>query len=118
MSRRLERLNHLFREELSDLIRTELSDPRIGEIMSITRVNVSADLEKADAFVSVLGDAEEKASTVAALTHAAPFLRRHLLVRLRIRRVPHLHFQLDESIEEAARVLDLMRQVSGEKERG
>ncbi len=118
MSRRLERLNHLFREELSGLIRTELSDPRIGEIMSITRVNVSADLEKADAFVSVLGDAEEKASTVAALTHAAPFLRRHLLVRLRIRRVPHLHFQLDESIEEAARVLDLMRQVSGEKERG
>jgi ribosome-binding factor A len=118
MSRRVQRLNHLFREELSHLIRTELSDPRVGEIMSITRVNVSADLENADAYVSVLGDAEEKASTVAALRQAAPFLRRHLIERIRIRRVPHLHFELDETIEEAARVLDLMRQVSREKERG
>jgi len=117
MSRRLQRLNHLFREELSDMIRKELSDPRIGEIVSITRVNVSADLENADAFVSVLGDANEKAATIKALTHAAPFLRRHLVDRIRIRRVPHLHFELDESIEEAARVLDLMRQVSLEKER-
>src|SRR5438034_5902705 len=91
MSRRVQRLSHLFREELSDIIRTELSDPRISEIMSITRVNVSADLENADAFVSVLGDAEEKASTIAALSHAAPFLRRHLLERIRIRRVPRLH---------------------------
>ncbi|TMF04719.1 MAG: 30S ribosome-binding factor RbfA [Chloroflexi bacterium] len=115
MSRRVQRLNRLFREELSDIIRTELSDPRISEIMSITRVNVSADLENADAFVSVLGDAEEKASTIAALSHAAPFLRRHLLERIRIRRVPRLHFELDETIEEAAHVLDLMRQVSAEK---
>ena len=99
------------------MIRKELSDPRIGEIMSITRVSVSADLENADAFVSVLGDANEKAATIKALTHAAPFLRRHLVDRIRIRRVPHLHFELDESIEEAARVLDLMRQVSLEKER-
>lgn len=118
MSRRLQRLNHLFREELSDMIRKELSDPRIGEIVSITRVNVSADLENADAFVSVLGDPDEKTATIKALTHAAPFLRRHLVHRIRIRRVPHLHFELDESIEEAARVLDLMRQVSPERERG
>ena len=115
MSRRLQRLNHLFREELSDLIRTELSDPRIGEIMSITRVDVSPDLENADAYVSVLGDSGAKAGTVDALTHAAPFLRRHLLERIRIRRVPHLHFHLDETIEEAAHVLDLMRQVSQER---
>ncbi len=118
MSRRVQRLNHLFREELSDIIRTELSDPRVGEIVSITRVNVSADLEKADAYVSVLGDADEKAATIKALTHAAPFLRRHLIERIRIRRVPHLHFELDETIEEAARVLDLMRQVSRERGRG
>jgi ribosome-binding factor A len=52
---------------------------------------------------------------VDALTHAAPFLRRHLLERIRIRRVPRLHFHLDETIEEAAHVLDLMRQVSQER---
>jgi ribosome-binding factor A len=115
MSRRTQRLNHLFREELADLIRTELSDPRIGEIVSITRVDVSPDLENASAYVSVLGDPETKSATMRALSHAEPFLRRHMLERLRIRKVPHLHFLLDETIEEAAHVLDLMRQVSGEK---
>ena len=117
MSRRLQRLNHLFREELSELIRTELSDPRLGEIVSIVRVEVSPDLENATAFVSVLGDAGAKSATIQALSHAGPFLRRHLLERLRIRRVPHLHFLLDETIEEAARVLDLMRQVSGDSKK-
>jgi ribosome-binding factor A len=115
MSRRLRRLDHLFREELSDLIRTELSDPRLGEIVSITRVDVSPDLENATAYVSVLGEAETKTATIQALTHAAPFLRRHLIERVRIRRVPALHFVLDQTIEEAARVLDLMRKVSEEK---
>jgi ribosome-binding factor A len=117
MSRRLQRLDHLFREELSDLIRTELSDPRLGEIVSITRVDVSPDLENASVFVSVLGGAEEKSDTIEALTHAAPFLRRHLIERVRIRRIPALHFQLDETIEAAAHVLDLMRQVSEDKKR-
>jgi ribosome-binding factor A len=112
MTRRTQRLNHLFREELSDLIRTELSDPRLGEIVSITRVDVSPDLEKASVFVSVLGDAETKTATIQALSHAEPFLRRHMLERLRIRKIPHLHFLLDQTIEEAAHVLDLMRQVS------
>jgi ribosome-binding factor A len=118
MSRRLERLDHLFREELSDLIRTELSDPRLGEIVSIMRVDVSPDLENANAYVSVLGDAEAKSATIEALSHAAPYLRRHLIERVRIRRIPTLHFLLDETIEAAAHVLDLMRQVSEGKERG
>ena len=88
MSRRTQRLNHLFREELAELIRTELSDPRLGEIVSITRVDVSPDLENASVFVSVLGDSETKTATMQALTHAAPFLRRHLLERMRIRQDP------------------------------
>lgn len=117
MSRRAQRLNHLFREELSDLIRTELSDPRVGEIVSITRVDVSPDLENASVFISVLGEPDAKRATIEALSHAGPFLRRHLLERLRIRRIPHLHFLLDETIEEAAHVLDLMRQVSEEQRR-
>ena len=117
MSRRIQRLNHLFREELADLIHAELSDPRLPEIVSVTRVDVSPDLENAGVFVSVLGEPETKTATMQALSHAAPFLRRHLLERMHIRRIPQLHFQLDESIEEAAHVLDLMRQVSGEKPR-
>ncbi len=112
MSRRTQRLNALFRQELSDLIRSELRDPRLSGIVSLTRVEVSPDLENGTVFVSVLGDDESKTSSLHALSAAAPFLRRHLIDRVRIRRVPNLHFVLDESIEEAARVLDLMKKVS------
>lgn len=112
MSRRLQRLNTQFQRELSDLIRTELRDPRIGTIVSITRVDLSPDLEKATVYASVMDDAESKRETIAALTSAAPFLRRELLARMRIKRVPSLTFVLDETIEQAARVLDIMKRVS------
>jgi ribosome-binding factor A len=110
MNRRLQRLNGLFQEELADLTR-ELRDPRLASIVSITRVDVSPDLEKAVVHVSVLGTDDEKRDSIAALSHAAPFLRRELLGRVRIRKVPALNFLLDETIEEAAHVLELMRQV-------
>ena len=116
MSRRLQRLNVLFREELASLVRSELRDPRLSSLISITRVDVSPDLENAQVYVSVMGDEQAKGSSMAALRAAAPFLRHHLLGRVRIRRVPNLRFVLDETIEEAAHILDLMRQVS-EKDR-
>jgi ribosome-binding factor A len=111
MSRRIQRLNVQFREEISELIQAELRDPRLASIVSVTRVDVSPDLENADVHISVMGEPQEKVSSMQALNHAAPFLRRELLHRMRIRRIPHLKFHLDESIAEAAHVLDLMKQV-------
>jgi len=111
MSRRTQRLNVQFREELSELILHELRDPRLHGMVSITRVDISPDMENAEVYTSVLGGAEDKASTMHALTAAAPFLRRQLLERLHIRRIPALHFRLDESIEEGARILDLMKRI-------
>lgn len=110
MNRRMARLNGLFQEELAELIR-ELRDPRLAPIVSITRVDVAPDLESAVIHTSVLGESTEKRDSIAALEHAAPFLRRELLHRIRIRRIPALHFVLDETIEEAAHVLELMRKV-------
>jgi ribosome-binding factor A len=112
MSRRLQRLNVLFQRELSALIREELRDPRIGAIVSITKIDVSSDLENATAHTSVLGDVATKRDTLAALNAAAPFLKHHLLNRLRIKKVPNLQFELDETIEDAARILDIMKNVS------
>ncbi len=111
MSRRLQRLNVLFRQELADLIRTELRDPRLGSIVSITRVDISPDLENASVYTSILGDSAAKAETMNVLAAAAPFLRRQLTERIRIRRIPSLQFRLDESIEEAAHILELMKKV-------
>ena len=100
MSRRLQRLNVLFREELAGLIRLELRDPRLASVISITRVDISPDLENATVYVSVMDDEHSKEETIHALATAAPFLRRQLKQRVSIRKTPNLHF-----------VLDLMRQV-------
>ena len=114
MSRRLQRLNGLFQEELADLIR-DIRDPRMASIVSITRVDVSPDLENAAVHVSVLGTDQEKHDTIEALVHAAPYLKRELLHRVRLKKVPLLHFARDESIEKGARILELMRKVTEHK---
>jgi len=117
VSRRVKRLNVLFQSELAELIR-DIRDPRLASIVSITHVDVSPDLEKAQVHISVLGGEEEKHGSIQALSHAAAYLRRELLHRLRLRHIPILQFVLDESIEEAAHVLELMKQVSGENPGG
>jgi ribosome-binding factor A len=110
MTRRTERINDQLREEISDLIQRELNDPRIGGLVSITEVDTAPDLSQAKVFVSVLGTAEEKASTFKALAAAARFLQRELRRRLTIRRIPELYFVADDSIERGARILQLLQQ--------
>jgi ribosome-binding factor A len=113
VSRRLQRINVLLRQQISELIRRELRDPRLAEIVTITRVNTSADLTAATVYVSIMGDDEEKKETITGLTRAAPVIRRQLTGRLAIRRTPNIQFALDESMEEAAHVLDLMNHLPG-----
>ncbi len=113
MSRRLQRLNVLLRQEISELIRRELRDPRLAEVVTLTRVSTSPDLAAATVYVSIMGEAAEKAATMSALSRAAPFIRRQLTSRLSIRRTPDIHFALDETMEEAARVLELMKHLPG-----
>ncbi len=113
MSRRLQRLNVLLRQEISELIRRELRDPRVAEIVTLTRVSTSPDLTAATVYVSIMGSEDEKSATMNALIRAAPVLRRHLTSRLTIRRTPDIQFALDETMEEAAHVLDLMKHLPG-----
>lgn len=110
MTRRTERINDLLREEISELLRRELKDPRIGGLVTITEVDVSPDLRRAKVFVSVMGSDEEKSSTLEALEAAAHFLQRELRRRLTIRRMPELAFIADDSLERGARILSLLDQ--------
>ena len=117
MSRRTDRLSGLFRSELANLISSELRDPRIKGMISITSIDVSPDLEHATVYVSILAEeAKQKPRSLAALNNAAPFLRRQLMARVHIRRVPTFEFEADHTIEEGARMLDLMKKVSAERE--
>ena len=108
MSRRLQRLNGLLRQELAELILREVKDPRVSELVTITSVDVSPDLKLANVYISVIGNEGEKASSLAGLNAAAAFLRYELSNRIVIRRVPSLTFILDESIEEATHILEIM----------
>lgn len=113
MGRRLDRVNVLLRQELSNLLLRELKDPRIADLVTITHVDTSPDLRLAHVYVSVMGSAEEKSATMKALQAGAAYLRRALVTRLTIRRVPALNFRLDESMQEAAHVLDLLQGLGG-----
>ena len=110
MTRRTERINDLLREEIAELIRRDVKDPRMGGLVSILEVQVSPDLRNAKVYVSVLGSDEEKASTLVALAAAAHFIQRQLGKRLTIRRTPELTFVEDQTIQEGSRIGSLLDQ--------
>ncbi len=112
---RQEKLGEQFAEELSELMRTRLKDPRVG-FASITRVEVSNDLRHAKVFVSVMGTPDEQKATMKGLSNAAGYLRHELATRIPLRYMPELGFKLDTSIEEGSRVLELIKQATQEDE--
>lgn len=112
MSRRIERLNHLFRQEITELLQREANDPRLAVMVSVTRVSISPDMHHARVFVSVIGTEEEKRGVLDALGAASGFLRREMGRRLRIRYTPDLSFFYDDTIEQASKVIQLIDQVS------
>ncbi len=115
MSQRTDRLDSQFRAELMELLQREMKDPRIG-FATVTRVETARDLGSAKVWVSVLGTPEEQQDAVKALTDAAPWLRRQLGDRLRIRHIPQLVIRHDDSIEAGDRVLRLLRDLEEERE--
>ena len=109
MSRRLERVNGLLRQEISAIVSSELSDPRLGSLVSVTEVDCSPDLGSAKVYVSVLGGQEDKSASLKALNSAAGFVHRSLRHRVRLKTVPSLEFRLDESIEAGFALLEKIR---------
>ncbi len=115
MSRRTERLNEVFKREISKLLEREVNDPRLSNIISVTRVEISPDLINAKVFVSVLGDESAKSEVIEGFNNASNFLRRKLSACIRLRVIPHLSFYYDDSIEQGARVLKVLDQVSSDR---
>lgn len=98
------------RSELGSLLTREVHDPGIG-FVTITRVQMSPDLQQARIFYTVLGDEKARTASARALQRAAPFLRRQIGSRLRLRRVPDLIFQFDESIAGQDRIEQLLHEL-------
>lgn len=105
--RRPERLAEQIKEEVSLIIAGEVEDPRVG-FVTVTDAKLTSDLRYAKIYVSVLGTEAEVKESLAALKHAAGFIRTQLGAVLRMRRTPELHFVYDETTETAARIEELL----------
>ena len=107
---RPDRVADQIRSELGLLLTREVHDPGIG-FVTITRVQVSADLQQARVFFTVLGDEKARGNSERALERAMPFLRRQIGSRLRFKRVPELKFLYDESIAGQDRIEQILNEI-------
>lgn len=113
--RRQRKVSSLLRDEISQIIQQEMKDPRLG-FVSVTRVDVSADISSARVFVSVFGSEQEQGDALEALVGGTGYIRRMLAPRLSMRTIPHLHFQLDQSMQHAENISRLLNELNNEVE--
>ena len=113
---RISRINDEIMKEISQIIRSEVKDPRIGTMTSVIRVDTTADLKYCKVFVSVLGNDEEKQSVMKGLKNASGFIRHLIAERVNLRFTPELQFKLDESTKYAIHMNQLIEQVAKERE--
>lgn len=111
---RPERVGHLIREVVSEAISSRLNDPRIEPLSSVTRVEVTADMEYAKVWVSVMGSEAVQRRTLAGLKSATGFIQSLVAHELQMRICPRLSFRLDESIKKGEEVLRLIEQTMAE----
>ncbi len=110
---RSSRVADQIRAEVADLLAREVHDPGVG-FLTITRVDVTSDLQHARVHYTTLGDRKARGESQRALRRAAPFLRRHIGRRLRLKRVPELEFFFDESIEQHDRIERILQELHAE----
>lgn len=115
MSYRIEKINQLIRQELSDLIQRQVKDPRLTSFISITEVATSPDLRHARVFVACICEKAQREEILKGLTSAGGFFRKEMGKDLRLRRIPELSFYWDDTAERADHLTRLMDQLSTEE---
>jgi ribosome-binding factor A len=113
MTRRTDRVNANLRQQLSEVLASEVKDPRIDGMVSIVDVETTGDLRRAKVFISVYGS-EDARKVVKALNSASGFVGRRLSNRLAMRTVPQILFKLDKSIEHGADMSGKILRATGE----
>lgn len=108
---RLSGITTEFKRALSEIIRTEIDDPRVSEMASVTHVDLSKDLKYAKVYISVYDTEKKKKSTIETLTHAEHFIKNEIGRRIRIRRLPEIKFFLDGSIEYSNKISEILKKV-------
>jgi len=108
---RHERVGEEMAHEINAMLAGELKDPRLEVSVVASEVRVQPDMKHARVFINVKGTDKEQTDAIKALEHAAGFIRRELVERLQLRRVPELHFTLDLSQEKVERIEKLLKEM-------
>jgi ribosome-binding factor A len=107
-TQRSARIADQIQRELAEIVRTELRDPRVGSLVTLTGVELSRDKSHAKVFFTVLGAPSDVEDSLNGLQRAAGFIRSQLAHRLSTRSVPELHFEYDASVERGMRLSKLI----------
>ena len=113
---RIIRINDEIARVAAEIIRSELSDPRIGTIVSVLKADTTTDLKHCKIFVSVLGDEEKQQATMEALSRATGFVRKRIADIVDLRQTPEIKFVFDDSIEHGIRMRKLIESVQPKSE--
>ena len=113
LSHRVERIQEQVREEVSQMLATEVRDPGVG-LVTVTRAKVTGDLSLARVYWTMIGDLNERKKTTKALERATGFVRHLLAERLSLRRVPEVKFIFDESVMAQDRIEQIIQEIHAE----
>lgn len=113
--RRTDRLNSLLKEVISEVIRQDVRNPHVNELVTVTRVEITTDLHYAKVYISVIGDEQAKAETIVALQSAAGFIAVNASHKVVMRYFPSLTFKLDDGVDKHMRIATLLNEISDER---
>lgn len=112
---RVRRVAEQLKKDIGQIINTEIKDPRVAGLTSVTDVQLSRDLRYASVYVSIYGSPSEKEETLQALIRAAKFVRGEIGKRIRLRYTPEISFYLDNSIEYGAHIENVIKSLKKEE---
>ncbi|NLJ56447.1 MAG: 30S ribosome-binding factor RbfA [Firmicutes bacterium] len=115
---RFQRVAGEIKKEISEILRLELKDPGLMELISVMAVEVSRDLGLAKVYVSVYGDAGEKEKALKILDKAKGFVRHEIGKRIRLRHIPEIEFHLDRTLEYSARIEGVLKELGLDTDTG
>jgi ribosome-binding factor A len=111
---RVEKVQELMKQEISQIIQRELKDPRIG-FVTVTLVECTGDLREAKIYVSLMGSEQQVKDSWAGLNRGLGFIRREIGKRIRLRFTPELTFELDKSLDYSAHIQELLLKIKADE---
>lgn len=113
--KRTDRLNSNLKEVISEVIRTQVRNPHVNELNTVTRVDITPDLHYAKVYISVIGTEKEKEETLKALQSAAGFIAVNASKKVVMRYFPELTFYIDDSVDKHMRIEEILHEIDKER---